>query len=190
MHPIRPEFTAVHGFTARDEFSRAEYIAWMNCPQVVELISLDMLLCPCPSVFEPITDEDWRHCICVDFRTGQFDDLAYLLQRVAGVADVNILGLYHEPSSHVSQPPAPGFSFIGYELMSGGISSVTNCGEWVGVFGGADLNRHGLLPSFEKATEVRRLMLEKYPDEPHAKCVLYALWRMDPHPAENPQLNT
>jgi hypothetical protein len=80
----------------------------------------------------------------------------------------------------LSIPPAGGFDFIGYDLVEEitQISALTNCGGFPDCFCNAELNRFGLLDRFDRATEIRRHLLEHHPKEPHANCELYAIWRL------------
>jgi hypothetical protein len=70
---------------------------------------------------------------------------------------------------------------MGYDLIEEEtqISAITNCGGFPDVFSNEELNRVGLISSFERAYEVRRLLAERHPEEPHAQCEMYALWRLN-----------
>lgn len=41
-----------------------------------------------------------------------------------------------------------------------------------------DLSECGLLVDHARATAVRQLLLKEYPEEPHACCRIWAIWRM------------
>ena len=81
--------------------------------------------------------------------------------------------------------PKPGdFEFCGYDLVDGedecdaglGTSSLTNC-SFDEIFSFKDLNKYGLCDSLEQAERLRELLHEKFPDEPHADCIICAVWR-------------
>ena len=82
-------------------------------------------------------------------------------------------------------PVLEGFEFCGYDLAEGdedcfvlGTSSLTNCPNYFNeVFSFKDLNRYGLLDSREEAERLQELLPERYPDEQHAFCAIYAVWR-------------
>lgn len=84
-------------------------------------------------------------------------------------------------------PPSPeGFVFCGFDIAGGGefqdnagISALVDCGAdaFPEVFTNEDLNRYGLIDDLEKAWRIKELLPEKYPDEPHACCEVYAICR-------------
>jgi hypothetical protein len=127
-------------------------------------------------------DEDWKHIVCEDFRLDYFYDLEYLLKRVRSTKRRNILGLYRNPDVHISSPPAAlDFSFLGYDLIEEmtQISALTNCSAFPDAFANNELTSHGLITHFCRAEEVRRLLAQLHPKEPHAQCELYAIWRLN-----------
>ena len=100
---------------------------------------------------------------------------------VDGIALRNILGLYRNPQTHNGAPPGPGhFSFLGYDLIEEmtQVSALTNCGGFPDLFANTELNQYGLIPSFPRASEIRSRLRTHHPDEPHANCEMYAIWRM------------
>ncbi len=70
---------------------------------------------------------------------------------------------------------------MGYDLIEEEtqISALNNCGGFPKVFANDELNKYGLLDGFERTREVRRLLAQQYTDEHHAKCELYAIWRLN-----------
>ena len=174
-----PIFIATERFDPSDGEKWQKYIAWANIPGLVEVVSLDSLLCK--HLVTDLCDEDWGHIVNEDFRLDYFYHLNYLKSRIQGVPRRNVLGLYRNPEAHVVVPPAQGdFAFMGYDLIDEQtqISALTNCGGFPDVFSNDELNQCGLIESFERASEVRRLLAESHPEEPHAKCEMYALWRL------------
>ena len=81
-------------------------------------------------------------------------------------------------------PTLEGFEFCGYDLVDGegesgtgfGTSSLTNC-SFDEIFTFKDLNRYGLCDSREQAERFRERLLERFPDEEHADCIICAVWR-------------
>ncbi len=173
-------FIATECFDPIDGKKWDDYCQWAKIPQLTEVVGLDSMLCQ--HIVRDFNDEDWNHIVCEDFRLDYFYHLEYLQQRVREVCRKNILGLYRNPGAHISVPPAPGgFSFVGYDLIEEHtqISALNNCGGFPDVFRNDELNRFGLLEAFGRAAEVRCHLRERHPEEPHAKCELYALWRLD-----------
>ena len=81
-------------------------------------------------------------------------------------------------------PTLEDFEFCGYDLVEGeyeydigfGISSLTNC-SFDEVFSFKDLNKYGLLDSRKEAERLQELLPKIFPDEPHAYCIICAIWR-------------
>ncbi len=81
-------------------------------------------------------------------------------------------------------PTVEGFEFCGYDLVEGeyefdtgfGTSSLTNC-SFKEVFSFKDLNKYGLLDSRKEAERLQALLPKRFPDEPHAYCIICAVWR-------------
>jgi len=176
----KPLFIATARFDPLDGAAWTKYYEWAKIPALREVVSLDCSLCE--RLVTDFTDEDWQHVVQEDFRLSCFHHLDYLLCRVRGKSRRNVLGLYRNPEAHITKAPATdGFAFIGYDLIEEQtqISALTNCGGFPDVFSNKELNACGLIASFERATEVRQLLAEKHPEEPHAQCEMYAIWRMN-----------
>ena len=177
---VEPLFIATERFDSSDGEKWLKYFEWAKIPALAEVCSLDMVLNP-PSLKE-ILDGDWEHNVNADFRLRYFYHLDYLLERVRDINRRNILGLYRNSETHVAEPPdARDFRFVGYDLIEEQthISALTNCGGFPEVFKNSELNSRGLLGQFERASEVKKTLAEKCPEEPHAQCELYAIWRLN-----------
>jgi len=84
------------------------------------------------------------------------------------------------------------FRFEGYDLadVDGSTSALTNCGGFPLAFSNDELTSHGLLPSLERASEAQQALAAHYPEEHHADCSVWALFRATRHGAaadERPQ---
>jgi hypothetical protein len=173
-------FIATRRFDPSDPERWNNYANWAKIPGLKEVVSLDGMLCS--RLVNEFNTEDWLHIVNEDFRLNYFYHLDYLISRVSGAKPRNILGLYRNQEAHITIPPGPGgFEFMGYDLIEEQtqISAVTNCGGFPEVFANSELNSCGLLSDFARACEVRRLLKEKYPEEPHANCEQYAIWRLN-----------
>ena len=71
------------------------------------------------------------------------------------------------------------FDFCGYDLVDGlETSALTNCGGFFdNAFTHKDLNSFGLIPNYQSARKIQVNLESKYPDEEHADCLLFAIWR-------------
>jgi hypothetical protein len=173
-------------FTARTKFgpeqgeSWQQYIQWAGLPQLTGLFSLDISLCP--EVIDQLISEDWQHNVQQDYRLFYFRDLDYLLGRVGGLdKPANLLAVIWEPGEdcrHVLTDPR--FQFQGYDLIeeTTGISALSNCGGFPLAFRNEDLSPVGLLVDYALARGVQQRLRQFYPEEHHAQCDLWAVWRM------------
>lgn len=177
---VQPLFIATERFDPSDREKWQKYFEWAKIPALTEVVSLDCLLCP--NLIGEILPEDWEHIVNADFRLNYFYHLDYLLNRVSDKPRRNILGLYRNPNAHIPTPPATGkFEFMGYDLIEEQtqISALTNCGGFPDVFANHELNSCGLLAQFERTNKVKTLLSQKHPEEPHAQCEMYAIWRLN-----------
>lgn len=155
------------------------YIDWSGLTQLTEVISLDGILCP--FAFDEITNEDWHHNVQADFKCHFFHDIDYVLEKVVGNRQVNTLGLIENPTeSTVFSFKDPRFAFCGFDLVDRclSISALVNCGGFPKAFASTELSNCGLLGDIGRATNVQQLLRSEYPDEPHAKCDVWAIWKM------------
>jgi hypothetical protein len=135
-----------------------------------------------PSVFEELITEDWDHLVYGEEIGNCFDSLPYLLRRVAAFFDNKrhqILAVTREPSEvDLLDFELPNFLFMGFELIDDGlISALANCGGFEGAFNSSDLSSSGLVVSPARAYEIRKSLANLYPDEPHAHCNVWGIWR-------------
>jgi hypothetical protein len=172
-------FIATERFDPSDGEKWRKDFQWAKIPALKEVVSLDA--CLCRHLVNELLDEDWKHIVCEDFHLNYFKDLDYLLQRVQNEKRRNLLGVYRNPDKHIPITPSNrNFNFVGYDLIEEAtqISALTNCGGFPEAFSNEELNSYGLISEFERASEVRRLLIEKYPEEAHADCEMYAIWRL------------
>jgi hypothetical protein len=177
----KPSMTFMYSAVTRFDPNRGddwqEYIEWSGLSHLREVLSLDSLLCP--TIVETLTDEDWQYNIHEDHKTHLFHNLDYLLRRIAGNKQVNVLAVMHEPSAaDVCSFVDSRFVFRGFDLIEtdGGISALSNCGGFDKSFSSADLSEYGLLTDYAKAVDVQQLLIREYPEEHHAECDLWAIW--------------
>jgi hypothetical protein len=174
-----PVYCARQRFDPSDGARWDEYVSWSQIPNLTEIVSLDTVLCP--TILPDLSDEDWQHNVHEDFRLNYFYDLQYLVRRTSAIKRKNILGLYRNPDSHITNPPAPAvLEFIGYDLIEEAtqISALTNCGGFPESFSSAELNHWGLIQDYVRASEVQLSLRRFNPSEHHANCELYAIWRL------------
>ena len=173
-----PVFAARRRFGPQAGERWTRYVAWARLPQLRELVSLDTMLCP--AFPEELTSDDWQHNVHADYQVTHFHSLDHLRGRIAGVDGLNLLAILREPSvDDLGRVLLPGFSFAGFDLLDvhGDVSALTNCGGFDDVFGPEELNPLGLLDERARAVAVRRRLRAEYPDQHHAICDVWAIWR-------------
>jgi hypothetical protein len=179
MNELIPLFIATRKFDASAGAAWVDYVRWAKIPGLIEVVSLDGLLCP-PVIANP-GDEDWRYISPALGGIIFFSDVEYLIRRTADTLRKNVLGLYKNPVSHIAAAPCSrACEFLGYDLIEDEtlISALTDCGGFPETFSNEELNPYGLISSFDRAAQVHQLLPRNHPDEPHARCELYALWRL------------
>lgn len=111
--------------------------------------------------------------------------MAYALQRTSTIFDPrrhHVLAVAREPTeADVRGVSLEGFTFLGYELLeeATATSALTNCRGFDGAYSASDLSRCGLVPTASRAYEIRRDLAELFPDEAHAQCTVWGVWRRD-----------
>ena len=174
---MTPWFIATQPFSPEDGAKWDKYLKWSGLTQLQELVSLDGMLCP--TILPEIKDDYWPHIVNEDFMLAYFLDFDFLMTQVAGIARKNVLGVFRNPVAQPVPPPVAEFEFLGYELvdLQNAASALTNCGAWPDVFDKSELSPFGLLPELERALDVQAMLRSLYPDEPHAQCHVWAVFR-------------
>lgn len=178
---MQPWYIATERFGPWSE-GWAGYVAWSELGQLQELVSLDPMLCP--SVFEPFEDRYWPHVATEGFLLRYFVDLPFLLDELRRHGpprgERNLLGVYRDPPFEPPEPDATlRWERLGHDLCEpeSGVSALTNCGGFPSVFDSRQLSEHGLFRSYERAREVQMRLKATHPEEPHADCQLWAVFR-------------
>jgi hypothetical protein len=177
---MTPWFIATERFRPIDGDPWRKYIEWSGLTQLTELVSLDSILCP--SVLRVIRDEYWPNIVCENYMTAYFTDLDFLKKEVVGLRNFNLLCVLRNPATRTGRPPLEEFEFVGYDLVEAqtGVSALTNCGGFPDVFANSELSRCGLLTDFVRAAEVNSKLRSLHPEEAHANCDLWAVFRAIP----------
>lgn len=172
-------YTAVHRFDPECAGERwRDYIAWSGLEQLREVISLDQLLCP--NFFESLTIEDWEHNLQEDDKLHLFHELDYVVRRTFNHRCLHVLGVIQSPAlAELDTRRDPRLELCGFDLVEtdGGISALVNCGGFERSFSNQELNPLGLISDYDRAVEVRECLAAEYPDEPHAQCDVWAIYR-------------
>jgi hypothetical protein len=173
-------YVAKRRFHSGDGERWTRYLVWSGLHHLREVVTLDTLLCP--TVPEELTAADWEHNVHADYQTSYFRSLEHLRTRVNGEPGVHILAVARNPSpADLESTALPGFRFLGFDLLDihGDISALTNCGGFDDVFAKAELSEHGLLLGLDRAYQVQQDLRTAYPQESHARCHVWAIWRLE-----------
>jgi hypothetical protein len=173
---MTPWFIATEQFTPEDE-SWNGFIQWSGLTQLKELVSLDSALCP--TILPTPKTEYWPHIVNEDYMLNFFLNFDFLIEQIKNIEKKNVLCVFRNPQQMPTAPSAANFKFVGYDLLevNVGISALTNCGGFPGVFANAELSEVGLLTDFDRANEVQALLRSLHPNDPHANCDLWAIFR-------------
>ena len=172
-----PWFIATQRFTSEDE-AWGKYIHFSGLTQLREVVTLDGVLC---TILLPETKaEYWPYVVTDDFLVAFFTDFDFLMKQVAHMENTNVLCVFRNPSEKPIAPKVAQFEFLGYDLVDipCGVSALTNCGGFPDAFANNELTQHGLLPELDRANEVRSSLRLLHPEEHHAQCDVWALFRM------------
>jgi hypothetical protein len=171
-------------FIATEKFDKShpgweKYIAWSGLSQLDEVVSLDTSLCP--TVLPEIKTEYWSRIVNEDFMLDFFIDADFLRAETAGIPRKNMLCVFRNPSTHPAAEVPSGFEFVGYDLVEApsGVSALTNCGGFPDVFSNNEISEKGLLRSHNRARQVQLELRRRYPNEPHANCQAWAIFRCE-----------
>jgi hypothetical protein len=175
---MTPWFIATEQFTPEDE-SWNGFIQFSGLTQLKELVSLDS--CLCPTILPTPKAEYWPHLVTEDYMLNFFLDFYFLIEQIKNIEKKNVLCVFRNPQQIPTAPSAANFKFVGYDLVEvsggSGISALTNCGGFPDVFAKSELSEVGLLTNFDHASQVQTLLRSLHPEEAHANCDLWAIFR-------------
>lgn len=163
-----------------DGSSWMKYIEFSKLTQLRELVSLDSMLNG--AIIEPDrgVNGDWDYIITDDlYETGLFNSLEYVIKKIKDKERFNLLAVVKEPTEKCENIKIQDFEFVGYELLDKdySTSALSNCGGFDETFKPTDLNHLGLIDTYDKAYDIRDRLLKNNPEEYHADCNVFALWR-------------
>jgi hypothetical protein len=169
-------YTARHRFTPADGPRWAEYAANARLPQLRELVTLDVRLCPAFFDADEHDNELWQHVVMDGTTmTSFYTDLPYLLSYTYERQRFNLLAATLDPEEPCGRVELDGFEFIGYDVLDETFqfSALT-------VYSGLDnglavreFNPYGLLPNFDDAYRTRDFVVRRA----RADHGVWAVWR-------------
>lgn len=174
-------FIAVERFDPNNGEDWDQYVQRSGLIQLREVVSFDVMLCP--HLIREFSEEDWRHNVHELDMFIFFRDLEYLFVRVRDYGNYSILAVVREPNAELKGAfDDKRFTFYGYDIIevgAGTVSAISNCGGFAQAFSNDEINEVGLISNYDTAKTIQNRLIEFYPDEPHANCDLWAIWRMD-----------
>ncbi len=174
-------------YTARNKFDPSfgdtwkKYIDWCKLTQVEELISLDAGLCETAFKADLELTETWNNSFELnsEYFGHIYKNIDYVLSQIKDKTEFNLLAVTFEPLEECEHFKLDNFEFIGYDLLdqSHSTSALTNCGGFEETFDNSELNKNGLLDTYERAVEIKKKLLINNEEEYHADTNLWAVWR-------------
>lgn len=139
-------------------FTNERYRAFSKLP-LDEIISVDSMLFP------------------IDERISLKEKEVFTQNITNGQQILRVYCIDHKEVISVAEV-AEDFIFCGYDLAEEfEISALTNCGGFDETFIYKDLNQFGLIPDFITAKRMQIDLANNNPNEEHADCLLFAIWR-------------
>ncbi|MEO1093331.1 MAG: hypothetical protein AAFX01_00335 [Cyanobacteria bacterium J06638_28] len=159
-----------------------EYKVWIQLKQLEEVVSLDPMLCP-SLILDNSTDPEFWESVFTDgqLMTDLHRSLEYAIGHIGpefkGLC--NVICAIQNPIAACPQKIENDFILVGYDLLDRdyGASALSNCGGFYDIYSPSDVNRYGLITDFNLATRVQMELRTAYPEEHHADCHLWALYR-------------
>lgn len=161
-------------------FPNEKYKEWSKLFHVRDVISLDCALCP--SILDENVEDNYIYLQGYVFYNDIVNNLNLLLSKVKDKKDRQILAVLREPKGDCADLLIDErFRFYGYDLLEDftRISALTNCGGFDKAFLPKDISEYGLIKKFDKAKQIQLLLANEYPNEEHADCTLWAIWKME-----------
>lgn len=173
-------YSAQEKFNLKEDWADAMWKRFVSTiPQVKEFVTLDGMLCP-DFVFEKKND-DWNYVVMNgDYLTDLYTDPIVFLSRNIDLAKYNLIACIKEPQDEDRSILESDYEFIGYDLMDKDLSNsaLTNCGGFYDVYSPSDINEYGILSDRDFAYKIRDELFKKHPEEHHANCFVFEIWRM------------
>src|SRR4051812_38883206 len=112
---MTPWFIATEPFSRIDGERWRKYIKWSGLTQLIEVVSLDSMLCP--RLLEEVRDDYWPHIVNQDYMLCYFLDLEFLKREITEFEQLNLLCVIRNPTFHLEHSPVDGFDFVGYDVV-------------------------------------------------------------------------
>lgn len=157
-----------------------EYIKWSRLKQLKEVVSLDCQLNGLVFKVNHSEDGDWDFIITDDmYETDLFNSFDFVLNKSKEFKKFNFIAAIKSPNGSQKKELESEYEFMGYELLDYFYehSALTNCGGFDESFQVEELNEYGLIEKLERAVEVQENLLKNNPEENHADCNLFEIWR-------------
>lgn len=175
----------IFGYVPVETFNKShgdkwiKYINWSKLHKLNEVVSLDSSLCP--MTIDKLEEHDYSYVSYSWSYCKIFSNLDWVLKKTQKIKNMQILAVLRNPTddSCISINNHD-FNFCGFDLIDegSGISALLNCGGFDKAFTADDLSTCGLIYDYKKAIKVQKSLIENYPDEEHANCILWAIWKM------------
>ena len=172
-------YAALEKFDSGNSQRWQEYIRWLGRSDLQRVVTLDSNICS-PRVHVE-SGNDWEFVAREEFMLDFFTDLNFVLRRAAGQDRWMVVAVMRDPSAEdVAGFSQPNFEFAGFDVVDTQFisSALLNASKFPNVLKISELSANsGLVPSRERAFEIRDTLRWRYPKREHSQCYVWAVWR-------------
>ena len=172
-------YTAIERFDSDNGERWVGYTRWLGRTDLTRIVTLDSILCP--PVVHVESSSDWQFVAQEEFMLDFYNNLDFVLQRVASHRPSVVLAVSRDPTAEdISSFTHPDFEFAGFDVVDTQFiaSALLNGHRFPGLFKLSELSREsGLLQSRQRAFMIRDGLRQRYPDREDTQCHVWAVWR-------------
>ena len=118
-----------------------------------------------PDLFDPRSHEDWANCVNENYKLNLITNSNYARKILPRYHNADLVGVEIE----LDEAYMPKDSLLGYDIIDGSISVLTNWGTDTENLINPHLMPNGLIGDLTQAFRIRNLLRQKFPDDPHVK---------------------
>lgn len=167
-------YKIVQRFGPEDGERWEKYLAWRRI-ELTRFDSLDNILRP--DLFNPTSPEDWENCVNEDFKLSIITNAPFAEEILKRFPHAVLVGV--ESDLDEQYVPSPGLE--GYDILDGycSVSLLANWGSDEEQLVTPFMGENALIHSLPKALELRNLLRNRFPGDPHAQeCQVWAVYRI------------
>ena len=167
-------YKIIKSFESNPDMSFEQYKEWIGYSHLKEFESVDSMFRK--DLFEPHSIEDWENCVNDDFKLNLITNLEYAKKVQSKFQDGEIIGVEIELGEDYK--PKPGL--IGYDVLDDmcDVSLIANCKYEEDLFEKYEIASNCLIPTIEKAIEIRNIYRKDKDDTHASNCEVWAIYKI------------